>query len=217
MRELRAVETCKISNKLSKLNGSEEPGRSATKAPKRLIVKEVKTYGPRSQKERWNLQQSAEDERERRWRTHPSIQQRIALTDYLQGLPWSMWGTVTFRDGRFSARSARRAAERLGKQLHGLEAGLWAIEPHKSGGYHQHWLLKFGEPEPHPSAVWGTAFQKYGRSHFDSMSRGGTEKVAYVAKYVGKLSGRGGTAENWDLILPRDTGSYRPNQKNLWR
>lgn len=130
-----------------------------------------------------------------------------------------MWGTITFRAGRFSARAGRRAAERWSGKLTGLDLAVWVLEPHKSGGMHQHWLLRFRPPEPHPSQLWAQSFERYGRSHFDRMGSGSESalKADYVAKYVSKMMRQDSQRENWDVVVPTDVERYRPEQQNLWR
>lgn len=113
--------------------------------------------------------------------------------------------TVTFREPQSSAKAAIRKVSRVLSKFYdsmgGEVAAFLAAEPHVSGVYHVHGLMRLGVSAAEFQAVylqslWKAAFDACGRSSFE-LIRDLDKSLGYVVKYCLKdgreyaLVGRG--------------------------
>lgn len=136
-----------------------------------------------------------------------------AWTEWLTGVPWDVFGTVTFR-----VPLRREAALRRFNQLckiHGVAAGFAVAEDTGSKAIrrnpglqdvHLHFLLCFGlEPRGRKCAVgeicrqlWAFSFEKWGFARIEPFKTGGGAPK-YCVKYILKGESERGSQPIWSI------------------
>jgi hypothetical protein len=129
-------------------------------------------------------------------------EQKQGWIQFLGGLGFDTWFTITFRDNAMSATLAidrtKRLLKRACKEIKRECNAFIVAEQHLSGAYHTHGMMRVGSlskdfEELFMRYMWQVAFEAYGRNSFSSI--GDSDAVsAYVAKYLVKRVGE------WTLI-----------------
>jgi hypothetical protein len=108
-----------------------------------------------------------------------------AWTDYLTGIPWDYFLTVTFRKEKLVPHTALNAVARTLNQFD-VEQACLVAQPHVARGYHIHGLVRFSLGDaPQLRILWLILFNQFGRSKVEK-PRSGKDVSLYCGKYLTK-------------------------------